>query len=57
MLAQNAEDASNVKIKYCKDSGCQKQWRTQKIFMGGGFFQWHMVIICIWCALFMTSQF
>jgi len=35
----------------------QGQWRTQKIFMGGGFIQWHMVVICIWCALFVTSQF
>jgi len=32
------------------------QWRTQKIFMGG-FIQWYMVVICIWCALFVTSQF
>jgi len=23
----------------------------------GGFIQWHMVIICTWCALFVTSQF
>jgi len=23
----------------------------------GGFNQWHMVIICIWCALFVTSQY
>jgi len=23
----------------------------------GGFIQWHMVIICILCALFVTSQF
>jgi len=22
-----------------------------------GFLQWHMVVICIWCALFVTSQF
>jgi len=22
----------------------------------GGFIQWHMVVICIWCALFVTSQ-
>jgi len=22
-----------------------------------GFIQWHMVVICIWCALFVTSQF
>ena len=33
------------------------QWRTQKIFMGGGFIQWHRVVICIWCGLFVTSQF
>jgi len=32
------------------------QWRTQKISMGG-FIQRHMVVICIWCALFVTSQF
>ena len=32
------------------------QWRTQKIFMGG-FVQGRMVVICIWCALFVTSQF
>jgi len=32
-----------------------KQWRTQKIFMGG-FIQWHMLVICIWCALFVMSQ-
>jgi len=30
--------------------------RTQKIFIGG-FIQLHMVVICIWCALFVTSQF
>jgi len=23
----------------------------------GGFIQWHMLVICIWCALFATSQF
>jgi len=23
----------------------------------GGFIQWHMVIICTWCALYVTSQF
>jgi len=22
----------------------------------GGFIQWHMVVICIWCAVFVTSQ-
>jgi len=24
---------------------------------GEGVIQWHMVVICIWCALFVTSQF
>jgi len=23
----------------------------------GGFIQWHMVVICLWCAVFVTSQF
>jgi len=27
-----------------------------EIFHGGIFIQWHMVVICIWCALFLTSQ-
>jgi len=31
------------------------QWRTQKILIGG-FIQWHVLVICIWCALFVTSQ-
>jgi len=31
--------------------------RTQKIFMRGGFIQRHMVVIYIWCALFVTLQF
>jgi len=26
-------------------------------FHGGGFIQWHMVVICISCAFFVTSQF
>jgi len=25
-------------------------------FHGGGFIQWHRAVICIWCALFVTSQ-
>jgi len=24
--------------------------------MGGGFIQWHILVICIWCALFVMSQ-
>jgi len=26
-------------------------------FHGGGFIQWHMVVISFWCAQFVTSQF
>jgi len=26
-------------------------------FSWGGFIQWQMVVICIWCALFVMSQF
>ena len=26
-------------------------------FHGGGSIQWNMVVICIWCALFVMSQF
>jgi len=33
-----------------------EQWHAQKIFMGD-FIQWHIVVICIWCALFVTSKF
>jgi len=31
------------------------QWRTHKFFTG--FIQWYVVVICIWCALFVMSQF
>ena len=37
-------------------SGGQCQWRTKKLFIGGGFIQRLRVVICIWCALFVTSQ-
>jgi len=33
------------------------QWHTQKIFMAEVLIQWHMVVICIYCVLFVTSQF
>ena len=26
-------------------------------FHGGRFIQWHIVVICLWCVLFVTSQF
>jgi len=32
------------------------QWRKQKTVMGD-FIQRHIVVICILCALFVTSQF
>jgi len=38
------------------ESTCSLKWRKQKIFMGG-FIQWHRVVICIWCALIVASQF
>jgi len=31
--------------------------RCEKILMGGCFYQWHMVVICILCSLFVTLQF
>ena len=30
---------------------------VRRTFSWGGFIQWHMVVICIWCALFFTSKF
>jgi len=39
-----------------KSYGSCEQWRTQKIIMGG-IIQWHMLVICTWCVLFVTSQF
>jgi len=42
--------------KRLRRTSTKEQWRTQKTFMGG-FIQWHMGVICIWCAFFVTSQF
>ena len=30
---------------------------VRRKFSWGGLVQGHMVVICIWCALFVTSQF
>ena len=30
---------------------------VRRNFHGGGFIQWHRVVICIWHALIVTSQF
>jgi len=46
----------HLAIRYTPYSPMHTQGRTQKIFMGE-FIQWYMVFICIWCALFVTSQF
>ena len=30
---------------------------VRRKFSRGDFIQWHMVVICVWCALFVTSRF
>jgi len=30
---------------------------VRRKFSWGGFIQWHMVVICLWCAVFVTSRF
>jgi len=30
---------------------------VRRKFSCGVLIQWHMVVICVWCALFVTSQF
>jgi len=30
---------------------------VRRNFHGVCFIQWHMVVICVWCALFVTTQF
>jgi len=42
---------TTVELDACLDSS------TRRKFSWGGFIQWHMVVVCIWCALFVTSQF
>jgi len=46
----------SIRCNYTKTKPQSQQWRTQKIFMVG-FMQWHMLVICIWYVLFVTSQF
>jgi len=43
---------SSKRSAYAK---CKQQWRTQKIFIEGVLVESHVVVICIWCALFVTS--
>jgi len=33
------------------------QWCKKKFWWGDCFYQWHMVVICILCSPFVTSQF
>ena len=51
-----ADDLHINILKFVAAHGRLLQWRTQKTSMGV-FIQWHMAVICIWCALFVTSQF
>ena len=30
---------------------------VRRKFSWGGFIQWHMMVICLWCAVFVKSQF
>jgi len=49
--------ASPMSKETCQiDTFWAPQWRRQKIFMRG-VIHWRMVVICAWCALFVTSQF
>jgi len=38
-------------------SDARKTSGVRKKFSWGGFIQWQMVVICIWCVLFVMSQF
>jgi len=40
-----------------RQSGLLKPSGVRRKFSWGGFIQWHMVVICIWCTLFVTSEF
>jgi len=35
---------------------CVKPSGVRRNFFWVGFIQWHRVVICIWCALFVMSQ-
>jgi len=39
---------------YCR--GYIRAGSGAETFHGGGFIQWLRVVICVWCALFVTSQ-
>jgi len=47
----DASGHRNAAEEIAADSGVRRN------FHGGVFIQWHMVVICVWCALFVTSQF
>jgi len=42
---------------YLRFTGLRQAVAYAENFHGGGFIQWHMAVICICCALFVTSQF
>jgi len=42
----------------CSDLNSTRDWSVAYAeYFHGVFTQWHMLVICIWCALFVTSQF
>jgi len=62
-LKINTLTFSLLVITFCEH--CRNFFATSSIvssgvrrnFSWGDFIQWHRVVICIWCALFVTSQF
>ena len=44
-------------IRFTTNGVCAKNSGVRRKFSMGGFAQGHMVVICIWCAPFVTSQF
>ena len=51
ICSKNTATINHGNLAYLKPSGVRRK------FSWGGFIQWHMVVICIWCTLFVTSEF
>jgi len=60
-LAQPATARLHANVQYqywtLRTRGFELSGGGRKFSWGGGFVQWHMMVICICCALFVTSQF
>ena len=50
-----SQDDSNLQFLFCWIMKRQPVTYAENLY--GGFIQWHMLVVCIWCALFVTSQF